>query len=321
MHHRLVRLVLEIRLVSIDKVRGRPLLELIELLLRRTDLDSSLDAVRRQRPSPLDIPLLVHLLLHLRIAPDEVVKGVDIRLRPVRRESQVMVLEVLADAGQVHGRLDASTAQLLGVTDSRALQDKRRGEGAAADDDLLSGAEDAALRFFAVEGLGWDGGDADSAAVLDDDPVDLGVALQVQVGVSGTRAVDVRVGGVASASCGVLVRVQPRPEQLTSVAVDPLQPVLRAVSTPSAFSIQGENIRRLQILEIVRRRNPLALRCPQKVLRNGIRMVAKGDLDGPVKAVQIRIVAGPLVRLVLLHQRDQLVGCPAFGLEVIVVGR
>jgi hypothetical protein len=37
--------------------------------------------------------------------------------------------------------------------------------------------------------------------------------------------------------------------------------------------------------------------------------------------VEIRIVAGALVRLVLLHQWNEFLGRPAFGLEIIVVGR
>ncbi len=200
MHHRLVGLVLEVGLPSINKVRSRPLLELVELLLRRTDLDTGVDTIGSQRPSALDIPLPKHLLLHLRVSTQEVIKGLDIRLRPVGREGQVVVLEVAAYTGQVDDGLDASTAKLVGVTDTRALEDQRRAEGAAADDDLLASTEDPANRFLAVDGLCWDGCNAHGTAVFDDDLVDLGVALQVQVGVLGSGAVDVGVSSIASSS-------------------------------------------------------------------------------------------------------------------------
>lgn len=37
--------------------------------------------------------------------------------------------------------------------------------------------------------------------------------------------------------------------------------------------------------------------------------------------MDIAIIARALVRLMLLHEREQLLGRPAFGLEVVVVGR
>lgn len=111
-----------------------------------------------------------------------------------------MVLEVAAHTGQVDDGLDASTAKLVRVTDTRALEDQGRAEGAAADDDLLASTEDPANGLLAIDGLGWDGCNAHGTSVFDDDFVDLGVALQVQVGVLGSSAVDVGVSGIASSS-------------------------------------------------------------------------------------------------------------------------
>lgn len=199
-HHRLVGLVPEVALVPVNKIRSRPLLELVEFLLRRTDLDTGFNAIGSERPGALDVPLPKHLLLHLRVSAQEVIKGLDIRLRPVGREGQVVVLEVAAYTGQVDDGLDASTAKLVRVTDTRALEDQWRAEGAAADDDLLASTEDPADWLLAVDGLGWHGCNAHGTAVFDDDLVDLGVALEVQVGVLGSSAVDVGVSSIASSS-------------------------------------------------------------------------------------------------------------------------
>lgn len=55
-------------------------------------------------------------------------------------------------------------------------------------------------------------------------------------------------------------------------------------------------------------------------MHDRIRVVPKGNLDGTVKAMEVSIVAGTLVGLMLLHQRQKLFGTPASGLEVIVIG-
>jgi hypothetical protein len=41
--------------------------------------------------------------------------------------------------------------------------------------------------------------------------------------------------------------------------------------------------------------------------------------DGTIEAVNVAVVASSLVSFVLSHERDELLGGPAFGLEVIVV--
>jgi hypothetical protein len=50
-------------------------------------------------------------------------------------------LEVQTNTGKVDQRLDASLAELLWITDTRALEDEWRAESATGDDDLLAGLE------------------------------------------------------------------------------------------------------------------------------------------------------------------------------------
>lgn len=116
-----------------------------------------------------------------------------------------MVLEVESHTGKINNGLDTSGAELLGVTDTRALKDQGRGEGSARDDNLLAGTEGSGLELAWVQGLGGDGLDADGAAVLDDDLVDLGVAGQVQVAVDSPGGVDVGVSAVRSTATDVLL--------------------------------------------------------------------------------------------------------------------
>jgi len=58
MHDRFVGLVLEVRVPPFSKVRGRPLLEIFQLLLSRSDLGACIDAVGRQWPRSPEVPLL-----------------------------------------------------------------------------------------------------------------------------------------------------------------------------------------------------------------------------------------------------------------------
>lgn len=74
-----------------------------------------------------------------------------------------------------------------------------------------------------------------------------------------------------------------------------------------------------KILEIVRDWNVLALRGPQEVLHDRIAVVTEADFDWSVKTMKVSILAGPLIRLVLLHQRKKFLGGPALALEVIIV--
>jgi hypothetical protein len=51
-----------------------------------------------------------------------------------------MVLQILADAGQVEHDVDVEFAQQRGRADAGALQELRRGDGPGADDDFAGGA-------------------------------------------------------------------------------------------------------------------------------------------------------------------------------------
>lgn len=51
-----------------------------------------------------------------------------------------------------------------------------------------------------------------------------------------------------------------------------------------------------------------------------ILLIAKGDLDRALESMGIPIVRSALVRLMLLHERQKLLGCPSLGLEVVIVG-
>lgn len=143
-------------------------------------------------------------LLNIGVTPDKVIETLSIRFGPVHREGEVVVLEVESHAGEVDDGLDARGPQLLGVTDTRALEDQGRREGSARDDDLLAGAEGPGLQLARVEGLGRDGLDADGAAVLDDDLVDLGVAGKVEVAVDRAGGVDIGVSAVGSTAADVV---------------------------------------------------------------------------------------------------------------------
>lgn len=121
---------------------------------------------------------------------------------------------------------------------------------------------------------------------------DLVTGQQVQVLVDGAGAVDVAVSRVGSAS---------------SITVDPLEPVLSTVA--------GD-----QVLKIISGGNALGLGGAEEVLLDGVGVVAKRNLDRALESVNVAVVAGTLVRLVLLHERKEFLGGPALGLEVVVVG-
>jgi hypothetical protein len=56
-----------------------------------------------------------------------------------------MILEVETNTREIHDRLDARSLQLLGITNTRALEDEWRGQRATRDDDLLAGTEGTGL--------------------------------------------------------------------------------------------------------------------------------------------------------------------------------
>ena len=171
-HDRLVGLVLEVRLPSLGEVGGRPGLELLKLLGSRADLHASLDTVRRQGAGAVQLPLVEDLcylsasthshtrrrkmltLLDFRDAPHEVVETLGAGLGTVRREGEVVVLEVETNTRKVDLGLDTRGPELGGVADTRSLEDQRGGERAAGNNDLLAGPEDARLQLVRVKRLG-----------------------------------------------------------------------------------------------------------------------------------------------------------------------
>jgi len=144
-HDWLVGLVLEVRVPTRAELWARPAVHLVELLLGRADLDTSIDAVGCERTGTVDVPLVEDLLLSLLVATDKVVEALDMRLSPVSSESQVVILEVETYTWQVDQWLDASLAQLLGIADTRALKNKWGAQRAARYNDLLPSLVDSGL--------------------------------------------------------------------------------------------------------------------------------------------------------------------------------
>ena len=88
-----------------------------------------------------------------------------------------------------------------------------------------------------------------------------------------------------------------------SLPIDPLEPVLSTVT--------GN-----EILQVIGGWDVLGFGCTEEVLADGVGVVAEGDLDGTLEAVEVAVVAGTLVGFMLLHQWEQFLGSPALGLEV-----
>jgi len=169
MHNRLIRLILKIALPPTPKLMTRPTINLPQLLLRRPNLDTRLNPIRRQRSRPIDIPLVEHRLLGLWVASHKVVEGLDVWFGAEDGEREVVVLEVETDAGEIDEGLDACAAELLWVADAGALEDEWGAEGAARDDDLFAGADGSVLDSAWGEGLAGDGADSDCAVAFEDD--------------------------------------------------------------------------------------------------------------------------------------------------------
>ena len=151
--------------------------------------------------------------------------------------------------------------------------------------------------------------DSNGPAILDDDFVDLGVGGEVQVRVYRTSRVNVGMSAVASAAC---------------VAIDPLQPVLSPVGS-------------LEVLEVIYNGDALRLGSSEEVILDRIgagvwsvsarrrepsnALVSERHLDWTLKAMRVSVLTSTLIGLMLLHQRDKLLGGPALGLKVIIVRR
>jgi hypothetical protein len=81
----------------------------------------------------------------------------------------LVVLEVETNTWQVHKRLDASLAELLWVTDTRALENEWRTKCSTRHDDLLACLDDARGNFTVGQVFGGHDLDADSAVTFKDD--------------------------------------------------------------------------------------------------------------------------------------------------------
>ena len=195
-HDWLIRLVLEVRVPTRPELWARPAVHLLELLFGRTDLDTSINTIGCERTCAVDVPLVEDLFLSLLVTTNEVVEALDVRLRSVGCKGQVVVLEVETDTGQVYQGLDASLAKLLGVTNTRALEDEWRAQGTSGYNDLLASFIDSGLLLAWRQRLGRADLDADSSVALEDDLLALGVDDKVQVLVVCTSAVDVTMSRV-----------------------------------------------------------------------------------------------------------------------------
>lgn len=198
MHDRFISLVLEIALPATSKFRRGPILHFFQFFLIWSDFHACLDTVRGQGTSAFEIPLLKNPLLYFRVPAGEVIKRLDVRLGSVDGEGEVMVLKVATYTWQVHDWFDASTTELLRVTDPRPLEDEGSAEGAAADDYLLASFVNRAWRVPTSQGLGWDSHNTNSPPILNDDSIHLGVTLQVKVRILASSTVNVCMSRVTA---------------------------------------------------------------------------------------------------------------------------
>jgi hypothetical protein len=115
---------------------------LLELFLCWPHLHTSLDSVGCQWSCTIDVPLVEYSLLSLGISTHKVIERLNVWLGSEHREGEIVILEVETNTGKVNKWLYAGLAELLGVTDTGSLKDKRRGESAARYDDLLACPDD-----------------------------------------------------------------------------------------------------------------------------------------------------------------------------------
>jgi hypothetical protein len=174
-----------------------------------------------------------------------------------------VILEVETNTRKIDKRLDTDLAELLWVTNTRALKDERRAQGTAGDDNLLAGPDDPGHLLLGMKRLRRDTFNANGAVALKNDLLNLVAGKKVQVLVNSTSAMNVAVSRVGSSP---------------SVAVDPLEPMLSAVA-------------RGQVLEIIGGRNTLRLGGTKEVLFDRVGVVTEGDLDGSLKSVEFAVVA------------------------------
>ena len=101
-----------------------------------------------------------------------------------------MVLQILADAAQRDPGRDAVRAQVVGIADAGQHQDLRRVDHAAGEDHLALARARSRLAHVKIF-------DADRAVVLDHDPSDQRIHLDVQV-FPLHRRLEIGAGGAAA---------------------------------------------------------------------------------------------------------------------------
>lgn len=107
------------------------------------------------------------------------------------------------------------------------------------------------------------------------------------------------------------------------ISIDLFEPMLGTMTANVSWDGQGihSDLPSFEVLKIISYGESLAFGCSKEILHDWVSVVAKRTFDWAVKAVDITVVACSLVRLVLLHQGDELFCSLAFGLKVIIVGR
>jgi hypothetical protein len=83
------------------------------------------------------------------------------------------------------------------------------------------------------------------------------------------------------------------------------------------LSTMGSN----QVLETVRCYDTLRLCRTKEVVFNGVGVISEWNFDGIIEAMKVTVVARALVRLIFLHQRNELLRGSTVGLEVVLVRR
>jgi hypothetical protein len=81
----------------------------------------------------------------------------------------LVILEVETHTRQVYKWLDASLAEFLRVTNTRALENEWRAEGPARYNDLLTCLDDARRQLSVGKVLGWDDLDTNCAVAFEND--------------------------------------------------------------------------------------------------------------------------------------------------------
>ena len=105
MHYRLIRLVLKVAVPARTELLH---IILLQLFFSGPDLHTSFNTISGQRPGPGLIPLIVDSLLEIGITSNKVIKALDVRLRAIGREGEVMVLEIKTNTWQLDLELYSS---------------------------------------------------------------------------------------------------------------------------------------------------------------------------------------------------------------------